>query len=137
MKSNQVYENQIKIIAHSEETENSGFVSCEFQFLKHGEKQGELKFSSQIISEMKTAIIHHFWSNDEESAAELLKEATMYAWETGFELMFGTVAPDLLSANGFQKVTDAAQQIYCSELTWNALTRFNLNEILPFNVCKN
>ena len=137
MESKHAVLSEIQIIAKNEGTDNTEqSFSYELYYLKNGEKQGGLIFSTCVISNIKTAVINHFWSNDSESANALLKEAAMYAWETGFELMFGTIDPERLLANGFVEVTNA-QSVYCAELTWNAFNRFSFDKILPYTLCKN
>ena len=100
------------------------------QALLNGNKQGEIKFTGFTISNIKTAVINFVWFNNSESANELIKEATMCAWEMGFEIMIGSDSSHYLENNGFHKISLSSHEFYCSELTWNAIEKI---DFLMFN----
>lgn len=108
-----------------------------FEISEEGYKYGEIIISEINISDIKAAVINHCWFSDTIAADALLKEATMRAWEMGFELMIGTCSSAQLKNNGFKKLTLSSQEIFCTELTWNALERVDLKCKISFNFSNN
>lgn len=107
------------------------------ELLWKGKKQGEIQFAGVCISNINIALINHCWFSDRKIADLLLKETTMFAWEMGFELMVGSVSFSNLQNCIFKKLTFSSHEIFCAELSWNALEKIDLRHMLTFIYCQN
>ena len=93
---------------------------------------GELEFAGYNLGEFRIAVLQHLTYGKENDAQQLIKQATMLAWELGYDLLISSKALTLLLQNGFQKLNSGNNIIYGAELTWNAFKKVNPASITNF-----
>lgn len=97
-----------------------------------GSISGELVFTGYELGEFNVAILNHFQCTNEFDVKQLIKQATMTAWELGYDLFLSNKTDSLFKDCGFESFRSNNREIYCAELTWNAFEKMNVQSISSF-----
>lgn len=88
--------------------------------------QGNIEFSGFTFGGIKVAILNSLSYTNDTIGQQLITQASMLAWELDYELFISTQKNGLLSQCGFQSIRTDTQEIYCTELCWNAFGKVNV-----------
>lgn len=91
-----------------------------------------LVFAGYSLDGLKIALLKGMRWSEKEIAIYLLKQASMLAWELGYELLIASKPSNILRENGFEVIKCNENEIYCAELTWNALNKIGTSSIANF-----
>ena len=99
---------------------------------EHGLTTGEIQFQGYNLGEFNVATLKYFHCSNETEAKQLIKRATMIAWELGYDLFLSNKNEEIFKECGFKLFQNYNREIYCAELTWNAFERINESSITSF-----
>ncbi|MFA9388225.1 MAG: hypothetical protein ACERKD_00370 [Prolixibacteraceae bacterium] len=124
MKNAALYNGNINIMV---EESLSQFKNQGAKYILQNESSNyELEFAGYTFEGIKVAILQNLNIEEEIVAQQFIKQATMLAWELGYELFISAKSSEILLKYGFQVFQHNNNEIYCTELTWNAFSKVNI-----------
>lgn len=108
-------EKTVRLIVKESNTENS-----------------EIAFHGYSIGKYKIALLQYMHCKAQPMARKLITQATMIAWELGYDLFLSKNDNGVILECGFYPMNKSSQPFYATELSWNAFEKISPSDLNTF-----